>query len=67
MIDHTTPTRALAAFLSNSDSKNPVVRGRVAGYLHFLVVHKGDDLRVRVCVWGVCVHKGEELRVGAAA
>lgn len=45
LIDHASPARTLNAFVSASDNRNPTLRGKVAGFLGFLISQKADELR----------------------
>lgn len=56
LIDHSSPARSLNAFVAASDNRNPALRGKVAGFLGFLISQKAEELRT-------CHREMETLRV----
>ena len=44
MIDHVSATRSLAGLLVGTENRNPNLRGRVAGFLHSLVLQRAGEL-----------------------
>lgn len=44
LIDNVSASRALAGLLQASENRNANLRGKVAGFLHFLVIQKSSEL-----------------------
>jgi len=45
MIEHSTAQRSLLGLLSGTDNRNPTLRGKVARYLHSLVLARASELK----------------------
>ena len=45
LIDSVSPSRSLSSLINASEHRNPALRGKVAGFLHFLIAQKAEELR----------------------
>ncbi len=45
LIDSVSPSRSLSSLISATEHRNPALRGKVAGFLHFLIAQKAEELR----------------------
>ena len=43
LIDNASTSRSLNGLLTDSDNRNPTLRGKTAGFLHFLMIQKAQE------------------------
>lgn len=59
MIDHSTATRSLAGLLIGTEHRNAVLRGKVAGYLHSLMLARASELKGSRELEGLTIRLGK--------